>query len=88
MIELKKVILRALARYSAPSMGKELLAQCSTLGVMMYRIFVRALGAKADALSERYCCCMFIPKAMPWSEYVLVFQTVTYPKVSRKEDEV
>ena len=88
MIELKKVILRALARYSAPSKGKELLAQCTTLGVMMYSLFVRALGAKADALSERYSCCMFIPKAMPWSECVLVFQTVIYPMVSRKEADV
>ena len=88
MIELKKVILRALARYSAPSKGKELLAQCTTQGVMMYSIIVRALGAKADALSERYCCCMFIPKAMPWSERVLVFQTVIYPMVSRKEADV
>ena len=88
MSEWKKIILRSLAGYSAPSMGKELLAQCTTLGVMMYSLFVRALGAKADALSERYCCCMLIPKAMPWSECVLVFQTVTYPKVSRKEDEV
>ena len=85
MSELKKVILRALSRYSAPSKGKELLAQCTTLGVMMYSIIVRALGAKAGALSERYCCCMFIPKAMPWSEYVLVFQTVFYSKMSGKE---
>jgi hypothetical protein len=89
MIELKKVILRALARYSAPSKGKELLAQCTTLGViMMYSIIVRALGAKADALSERYSCCMLIPKAMPWSERVLVFQTVIYPMVSGKEDNI
>ena len=88
MSKLKKVISRALAAYSAPSKGKELLAQCTTLGVMMYSIIVRALGAKADALSERYSCCMFIPKAMPWSERVLVFQTVTYPKVSRKEDNI
>ena len=88
MSKLKKVISRALAAYSAPSMGKELLAQCSTLGVMMYRIFVRALGAKADVLSERYSCCMFIPKAMPWSECVLVFQTVFYSKMSGKEDNI
>ena len=88
MSELKKIISRALSGYSAPSKGKELLAQCTTLGVIMYSIIVRALGAKADALSERYCCCMFIPKAMPWSECVLVFQTVTYPKVSRKEDNI
>ena len=88
MIELKKVILRALVRYSAPSKGKELLAQCTTLGVMMYSIIVRALGAKADALSERYSCCMFIPKAMPWSEHVLVFQTVFYSKKSGKEDNI
>lgn len=88
MIELKKIISRALSRYSAPSKGKELLAQCTTLGVMMYSLFVRALGAKADALSERYCCCMLIPKAMPWSECVLVFQTVFYSKMSGKEDNI
>lgn len=88
MNELKKIISRALSGYSAPSKGKELLAQCTTLGVMMYSIIVRALGAKADALSERYCCCMFIPKAMPWSECVLVFQTVFYQKMSRREDNV
>lgn len=88
MSGLKKIISRALSGYSAPSKGKELLAQCTTLGVMMYSLFVRALGAKADALSERYSCCMFIPKAMPWSERVLVFQTVFYSKMSGKEDNI
>ncbi len=88
MNEWKKVILRALARYSAPSMGNELLARCTTLGFMMYSIIVRALGAKADALSERYCCSMLIPKAMPWSKCVLVFQAVIYPMMLRREDEV
>jgi len=31
---------------------------------------------------------MFIPKAMPWSERVLVFQTIFYSKKSGNEDNI